>query len=135
MSEYAKPLPVPSVESQPFWDGCKRHELLLPCCSQCDACRFPPGPTCPKCWSTDWEWKKASGRGKIYSFGVYHRVYHQGFESEVPYVLAVVELDEGPRLVTNVVNKSPEELGCDMPVEVVFDDVTDDTTLYKFQVV
>lgn len=133
MSAYAKPLPVPSVESQPFWDGCKRHELLLPCCSKCGSCRFPPGPTCPKCWSTDWEWQKASGRGKIYSFGVYHRVYHQGFEDEVPYVVAVVELDEGPRIVTNVINQPAEELECDVPVEVVFEDVTEDTTLYKFQ--
>ena len=73
------------------------------------------------------------GKGKIYSFGVYHRVYQKGFEAEVPYVLAIVQLDEGPRLVSNIVGCAPEELGCDMPVEVFFEDVTDDVTLYKFR--
>jgi uncharacterized OB-fold protein len=133
MSEYAKPLPVPTVESKAFWEGCRRHELLLPCCAKCGHWWFPPGPTCPNCWSMDWEWKKTSGRGKIYSFGVYHRVYHKGFEHEMPYVLAVVQLDEGPRLVTNVVDGGQRNLECGLPVEVIFEDVTDDTTLYKFR--
>lgn len=133
MSEYAKPLPVPTVESKPFWEGCKRHELLLPCCEKCGQWWFPPGPTCPNCWSTDWAWKKTSGRGKIYSFGVYHRVYHRGFEAEMPYVLAIVQLDEGPRLVSNVIEGGRKELQCDLPVEVFFEDITEDTTLYKFR--
>lgn len=133
MSEYAKPLPAPSVESKPFWESCKRHELSLPCCLTCGSWWFPPGPTCPNCWSTEWEWKKASGRGKIYSFGVYHRVYHKGFEREMPYVLAIVQLDEGPRLVTNVIGQVPDKLECNLPVEVVFEDVSEDTTLYKFR--
>jgi uncharacterized OB-fold protein len=83
--------------------------------------------------STEWEWSKSSGKGKIYSFGVYHRLYHKGFEADLPYALVVVELDEGPRVLTNVVGCAPDKLTCDMPVEVVFDDVTDDTTLYKFR--
>ena len=132
MSEYAKPLPVPTVESEPFWEGCKRRELLLPQCRGCAGYWFPPSPACPHCWSTEWDWRKASGRGAIYSFGVYHRVYHPGFESEVPYVFAIVELEEGPRLVGNVVDRKPEDLRCGLPVEVVFEDVTPDVTLYKF---
>jgi hypothetical protein len=83
--------------------------------------------------SAEWEWTRSSGRGRIYSFGVYHRVYHQGFRNDVPYVVVVVQLDEGPRLVSNLVNCAPEELKCDMPVEVIFEDVTEDTTLYKFR--
>lgn len=132
MSEYAKPLPYPTVESEPFWEGCKRHELLLPQCRGCSGYWFPPGATCPHCWGAEWDWRKASGRGRIHSFGVYNRVYHPGFEGEIPYVLAVIQLEEGPRLVSNVINESPEKLQCDQPVEVVFEDVTEDVTLYKF---
>jgi len=133
MSEYIKPLPIPSVESKPFWEGCKEHQLLLPRCHRCGSYWFPASATCPKCLSTEWEWSKSSGRGKIYAFGVYHRVYHKGFETDIPYVLAVVQMDEGPRLLSNIVNCAPEELQCDIPVEVIFEDVTEDTTLYKFR--
>jgi|TARA_Y100000294_G_C8361252_1_gene258844 hypothetical protein len=80
-----------------------------------------------------WKWEKTSGRGRIYSFGVYHRVYHQSFKMDVPYVFAVVQLEEGPRLVSNVVNSALEGLRCDLPVEVVYEDVTEDATLYKFR--
>ena len=133
MSEYNKPLPPPTVESEPFWDGCKRHELVVPRCDACSNHWFPPTATCPKCWSTEWTWTRVSGKGKVYSFGVYHRAYHKGFADELPYALVVVELDEGPRLTTNVVGCKPDELSCDMPVEVVFEDVTEDRTLYKFK--
>ena len=133
MSEYAKPLPFPTVESEPFWEGCKRHELLLPQCRQCSKYWFPPGSTCPNCWSAEWDWRKASGRGTIYSFGVYHRAYHPGFEDEIPYVFAIVQLEEGPRLISNVMHEPSAKLQCDTPVEVVFDDVTDEVTLYKFK--
>ncbi|MGH7848318.1 MAG: Zn-ribbon domain-containing OB-fold protein [Candidatus Binatia bacterium] len=133
MSEYNKPLPVFSVESKPFWEGCKNHQLLLPHCQRCGNYWFPAGATCPKCLSTQWEWSKSSGKGKIYSFGVYHRLYHKGFEADLPYALVVVQLDEGPRVMSNVVGCAPDKLTCDMPVEVVFDDVTEETTLYKFR--
>ncbi len=133
MSEYSKPLPIPSVESKPFWDGCKEHHLLLPRCHRCGSYWFPPTATCPECLSTEWEWARSIGRGKIYSFGVYHRVYHKSFQNDVPYAVVVVQLDEGPRLVSNLVNCAPEEFKCDMPVEVIFEDVTEDTTLYKFR--
>jgi uncharacterized OB-fold protein len=80
-----------------------------------------------------WEWTPSRGKGKIHSFGVYRRVYQKGFEPEIPYAVALVELEEGPRLVSNIIGCSPEALRCDAPVEVVFEDVTDDTTLYKFK--
>jgi uncharacterized protein len=133
MSEYNKPLPHPSVESEPFWEACKKHQLLVPRCNNCGSHWFPPTATCPGCLSTDWNWIQSSGKGKIYSFGVYHRVYHKGFEPDMPYALVVVELNEGPRLMSNMVGCKPDELKCDMPVEVVFEDVASDTTLYKFR--
>jgi uncharacterized OB-fold protein len=83
--------------------------------------------------SVEWQWTPSPGKGKIFSFGVYHRVYQKGFEAEVPYVLAVVQLEEGPRLISNVVGCAPEQLRCDMSVEVFFEDVTEDMTLYKFR--
>jgi uncharacterized OB-fold protein len=78
-----------------------------------------------------WEWKPSRGKGKIHSFGVYYRVYQKGFEPEIPYAVALVQLDEGPRLVSNIIGCRRKI--CVMPVEVVFEDVTDDTTLYKFK--
>ena len=135
MSEYRKPLPKPAVESEPFWHGCKKHQLLLPHCPHCKSYWFPASVTCPQCLSLHWEWKPSPGKGKIHSFGVYHRVYHKGFEPEIPYAVALVQLDEGPRLVSNIVGCTLEELRCDAPVEVVFEDVTENMTLYKFRLV
>ena len=132
-SAYIKPLPVPSPETEPFWEGCKRQELLLPLCDKCRSYWFPPSILCPECLSTDWQWVQASGKGKVFAFGVYHRVYHQGFKEEVPYTVAVVELEEGPRLISNIVGIPPSEVKVDMAVQVLFDEVTPEVTLYKFQ--
>jgi Predicted nucleic-acid-binding protein containing a Zn-ribbon len=73
-----------------------------------------------------------SGRGKVFSFVTFHRVYHPAFEQEVPYVVALVELEEGPRLLTNIVGIAPDKVACEMPVKVVFDDVADGVSVPKF---
>ena len=133
MSEYAKPLPVPSPESQPFWEGCRRHELLLQQCAQCRVFWFPPSILCPECLGTALEWTKTGGRGKVYSFVIFHRVYHTGFVDEIPYVVALVELEEGPRLISNIIDCNPHIVHCEMPVEVVFEDVSETVRLPKFR--
>lgn len=130
---YDKPLPAPNLDSKPFWDGCKEHELRFQKCRDCGLVRWPASIICPYCYSTDTEWIVAGGRGKVYTFGIFHEVYHPAFEDKVPYVTASVELEEGPRLMTNIVGCSPEEVRCDMPVEVVWDDVTEEFTLPKFK--
>jgi uncharacterized protein len=133
MNEYRKPLPVPSPESRPLWEGCRKHELLI---QRCDACRqfvFPPNSLCSECLGTGLTWTKTTGRGRVYSFVVYHRVYHPGFENEIPYVVAIVELEEGARLLSNIIGCPPDQVRCEMPVEVVFEDVTEAVTLFKFQ--
>lgn len=79
-------------------------------------------------------WEDASGHGKVFSFVVVYRVYHPAFANEVPYVVAVVELAEGPRLLSNIVGIAPDKVRCGMPVKVVFEDVSDDCTLPKFAV-
>jgi uncharacterized OB-fold protein len=132
MPAYNKPIPVPSFESKPYWEGLRRHLLLMP---RCDACRgywFPPSTHCPHCTSADFTWTPVSGRGKVFTCVVYHRVYHPGFANEVPYSVALVELEEGPRMISNIVGISPGEVACEMPVRVIYEDVTDSITLPKF---
>lgn len=133
MSAYTKPLPVPSPESQPFWDGARAHRLTIPNCSACGNCWFPPSTLCPGCGSADHGWIDASGRGRVHSFVTYHRLYHPGWEGEIPYVVAIVELEEGARLYANIVDIPVDDVRCDMAVEAIFDDVTEEVTLVKFR--
>jgi len=135
MADYAKPLPVPTPETQPFWDGCKAHELRLPYCRACERFFFYPRPFCPRCFGWEIEWRRCSGRGRLYSYAIQYRPQAPGFQDDVPYITAIVELEEGPRLMTNLVGIEPDPalIRCDMPVEVVFDDVTDEVTLAKFR--
>jgi len=131
--EYRKPLPHPTQTSRPFWEGAKAHELRLQRCRACGAHIFYPRAVCPQCLSDDLEWVRASGRGHIYTYTVVRRPAHPAFQDDVPYVLAIVELEEGPRLTTNIVGVAPEEVRIGMPVEAVFEDVTDEVSLPKFR--
>jgi len=130
----SKPRPRPAPESKPFWDAAREHRLLLPRCNACGQFWFPPSQRCAHCLAADFTWAEATGRGRIYSFVVFHRVYHPAFESDVPYVVAIVELDEGPRLLSNIVGMNPDDVRCDMRVQVVFED-TDGITIPKFAAV
>jgi hypothetical protein len=134
---YSKPLPVPSEETAPFWEGTKQRELRIPYCRHCQRHFFYPRSFCPHCFGTELEWRKASGRGRLYTYGIQYRPAHPGFMNELPYVTAIVELEEGVRLMTNLVGvePDPEKIRCDAPVEVVFEDVTDEITLPKFRLV
>jgi len=131
--KYQKPLPYISEVSRPYWDAAKRHGLVIQRCQGCGHYHYPAGDTCPRCLSDRLVWVKVSGWGTIYSWIVFHQVYHQAFASEVPYVVVVVELEEGVRLVTNLVDCKTEDIEIGMPVEVVFDDVTEEITLPKFR--
>jgi hypothetical protein len=131
--DYALPIPVPDDASEPFFRGAQEGKLMLPRCSSCGAWRMPGRDRCADCWSTGAEWAQASGRGKLYSFGVMHQQYHQAFADVIPYNFALVELEEGPRLLTNIVDCSNEGLRVDMPVQAVFDDVSEETTLVRFR--
>jgi uncharacterized OB-fold protein len=126
------PLPEPSAESEPFWSGAREERLVIPKCRSCGSTWFPPTHACPSCGSSDHAWVDASGRGTVFSFVVVHRVYHPGFASKVPYVVAIIELDEGPRILSNVVGIPPEEVRCDMPVRVTFQERRGDMTIPQF---
>ncbi len=131
--EYRKPLPEPSDTSRPFWEGVRARELRLQRCHDCRKHIYYPREVCPFCLSERLDWVVASGKGKVYSYTVVRRAMHPAFREDVPYVLAIVELEEGPRLSTNIVGTDPEQVKVDMPVQAAYDDVTPEVTLLKFQ--
>jgi uncharacterized OB-fold protein len=133
--KYSKPLPAPSPETQRYWEGCKRHELWLPYCRICEKAYWYPRDFCPACGSRDVEWRRSSGAGKVYTFSIHYRAFHPGWADEVPYVTALVELDEGVRIFSNLVGveADPKAIRCEMPVELVWDDATAEVTLPKWR--
>lgn len=134
MSDYRKPLPQPTPETQHFWDGCRDGKLLLQRCKDTGKAYFPPRPFSPYTGSREVEVFEASGKATLFSYVINHRPA-KGFEDEAPYAIAVVELEEGPRMMTNIVDceQTPEALVLDMPLEVAFETATDDITLPKFR--
>ena len=131
--DYRLPIPTADEASEPFFRGAKERKLMLLRCAQCGRHRLPGRERCADCWSTNAEWVQASGRGKLYTFGIMHQQYYPAFADAIPYNFALVELEEGPRLVTSIVDCPNEELRVDMPVEAVFDDVSEETTLVRFR--
>jgi uncharacterized OB-fold protein len=133
MTAPARPLPEKSPEMAPFWEAARRHALVVQRCRGCGALRFPARDICSRCLARESEWAPVSGRGRLFSFAVMHQVYHPGFADAVPYAVVVVELEEGARLVSNVVGCAPADLRIGMPLEVVFEDLTPEVTLPKFR--
>ena len=129
----SKPIPVPTRETRPYWDGCKQHELRIQQCAACGHSQFYPRLYCTACMSERVEWVKASGRGTVLSFTIVYRPVTQAFAAEVPYVVALITLDEGPQLMSNVVGCAPEQVYIGMPVEVTFEDWTEEISVPKFK--
>jgi uncharacterized OB-fold protein len=129
---YEKPLPRINADNKLFWEGCRDHELRFQKCSSCGHVRFPPSLVCPQCHQQDFQLIVSAGTGKVYTYAVYHVAYNPGFQGDVPYVVAVVELDEGPRLLTNIVGCKPDEVFCEMTVSVTWEDVTPEVSLPMF---
>ncbi|HKI73212.1 MAG TPA: OB-fold domain-containing protein [Pseudomonadales bacterium] len=126
------PLPIPTPETEHFWEGAKAGELRLQRCDACSQVYFPPRPFCPECSSRSVSVFTASGKATLYSYIINHRP-HPAFDG--PYSIAVVELEEGPRMMTNIVGteQTPEALQLDMPLEVTFTRMSDDIALPYFQ--
>lgn len=133
MNMYKKPLPQINDLNAPYWEGAKLKELRLQKCRNCGRFSAEPVRLCMSCGQDAMEWVKASGRGKIWSFGIFHKSYFPSFAEEIPYNVVVVELEEGPRVYSNIVGVPQEEIKMDMPVIAYFDAVTEDVTLVKFQ--
>ena len=122
MPDHAKPLPRLNADTKTFWEGCRSQRLTFQKCGDCGHVRWPAAILCPQCHSRNTQWIVSSGRGKVYSFIVYHKTFHPAFERELPYVVAIVEMEEGPHLLSNIVGCSPGEVTCEMPVTVTFED-------------
>lgn len=133
MAEYPRPLPVPTPETQEFWDGCLAGELRLQKCDACAHVYFPPRAFCPECSGRKVTTFKASGKASLYSYVINHRP-RPDFGTE-PHSIAVVTLAEGPRMMTNIIDclQTPEALQLDMALEVSFESVNETISLPKFR--
>src|SRR5579859_6782825 len=120
-AEISKPLPAPTLETRPYWDGCKRHELRIQRCGACGRHQFYPRIYCAKCFDDRVEWVTASGRATVLTFTIVRRPVSPAFSGDVPYVVALVTLDEGPTMMTNIVGCEPEQAAIGMRVAVTFE--------------
>lgn len=134
MTEIAgKNLPRPTPETQPYWDGCREHQLLLQRCGKCSRFQFYPRILCASCASTDVNWVQANGEGRVLSYTIIRRAISEAYAAEVPYTVALIQLEEGPTLMSNVVDCDPERVTIGMPVKVVFKDWSENITLPVFR--
>lgn len=127
-----KALPTPTPESAPFWQGCRESKLLLQRCEACGRHQFYPRAVCTACSSERLGWSQASGRGRVKSYTVIRRAVSAAYEPDVPYVVALIELAEGPTMMSNVVGSSPEAVRIGAPVRVRFDAWSEDITVPVF---
>jgi hypothetical protein len=125
-------LPTPEGDTIEFWDAAKDERLLIKHCTSCDRFSYYPRPFCPHCWSEQVEWHEASGEGTLYTWSVIYNNDQPIFRDRVPYVAAIVDLAEGPRMVTNVIDCPFEELSIGMPLKVTYMPISDDYTIPVF---
>ncbi len=132
-----KPLPQPEPLAKPYWDSLRDGAMQLQRCAGCERFVFYPRAMCPHCGSRDLSWQRVSGRGRLHSFCIPHRHPSPAFQPDLPYVVALVELDEGVRLMTNLIGVAPDPeklmVLVDKPVEVIYERASDEVTLPKFK--
>lgn len=126
-------VPKPDVLTQPYWDGVAQHELRVQRCNACGELWHPPLPLCPCCHSRDIRWIPVSGRGTLYSYTVVHHAAHVAVAERVPYVVALVTLDEGPRVVSNLLNCARTDVRIGMPLMLCFEQIAPDVVLPQFE--
>lgn len=126
-------LPFIYPEELPFWEAARERKLRLQRCGSCGKAWYPIGPACPYCFSTNWDWALMSGRGVLHNYVIYHKAWTRWFEKRVPYAVIQVELEEGPRLTTNLLDCELGNLKIGMPVEAAYEDITDEITLVQFR--
>lgn len=128
-----KPVPVVNPCAQPFWDAAREEKLKIQTCSDCGENIFYPRLFCPGCHSDALTWKECSGKGTVYSYTIVRNNAPSAFLADMPYVVAIIKLEEGVQMLSNVVGCDPEDVRCDMPVEVVFEKLDENFTLPKFK--
>lgn len=132
-ADYKKPIPIPDEASKRFFEGARAHQLMIQRCNACGTAHWPVLSRCSVCGDTDIVWAQASGKGTLYTFALMHQITHPGFASEIPYNVAEVDLEEGLRVTSTIVGCSHADLRIDMPLEVTFEDLTDEVSLPKFR--
>jgi len=133
MDKATKPIPIVNPWARPFWDAAREGRLIIQKCKECNKNIFYPRIACPYCFSDGLEWVEASGKGTIYSFTVVENNAPSAFIQDMPYVVAIVKLEEGVQMLSNIVGCDTRELKCDTPVEVTFEKLNDEFTLPKFR--
>lgn len=126
-------LPRPTPETAPFWSGCREHKLLIQQCTACGHHQFYPRILCTACASNQVDWVQASGRGTVKSFTIVRRPVTEAYADDTPYVIALIELDEGPTLMSNVTACDVEKVRIGMAVQVSFEAWSDDITMPLFR--
>jgi uncharacterized protein len=124
----------PDSTTKPFWDACRERQLVYPECASCATVRMPPASVCPKCGSSPLTWKSATGLGTVYSFTIARHSFHVKVDDFLPYVIAVIALDDAPvRLISNVLFASPEDMHVGLPVSVVWDEAKPGVVIPRFR--
>ncbi len=121
----ARPIPPTSALTQPYWDAARRGQMAVQRCAGCGHRPFPPRATCPSCGASTLSWSPVSGRATVYSYTIAHRSPHPAFAGQLPLVVAIVELEEGPRMFTNIVGCDPADVEVGMAVEAAFEPIDD----------
>ncbi|MGF6602987.1 putative OB-fold protein [Paraburkholderia sp. GAS448] len=129
----SRPLPQPTTETAPFWDAARAGRLAIQRCTACARHQFYPRPFCTACLCDDMEWIDACGRGRIYTYTICRIAANPAMADKVPYAIAMIDLEEGVRMLTQIVDSDLDQLGVGAPVEVVFESVSDDITLPQFK--
>ncbi|HEX7475449.1 MAG TPA: OB-fold domain-containing protein [Dehalococcoidales bacterium] len=132
MAEYTKQLPLVTTSDKPFWEAARRHELTAYKCANCGT-YYSQVTDCVACYSPRMAWVKVSGKGQVFTFCIYRQLYHPAWKGDLPYNVAWIKLDEGPIVIGNIIGCKNEEIRIEMPVEVVFEDITPEVTLPKFR--
>ena len=127
------PQPLADATTLPFWQAASEHRLVVQRCTGCGHTRLPPAPVCPSCRSADSDWKEVSGRGEVYTYTVVHRPVAAG--QQVPFVIAVIALEDsgGVRMISNLVGVNPGHLAIGLPVELVWEDMSEGLSIARFR--
>lgn len=133
MKEYRKPLPVLSDENREFWSAACAGKLRMQRCSDCGHIRFPISHVCSRCLSRNHRWEDLSGRGEVFAYVVFHQLYHPSFAEDIPYNVALIQLEEGPRMYSNIVGAANGDVKVGDKVEVVFEQATEEVAIPKFR--
>ena len=126
-------IPRPKPETAAWWEGCRKHQLLIQSCTKCGHQQFYPRIICTVCMSESLEWTRSNGRGRVLTFTICRLPVSEAYAGDVPYVIALTQLEEGPVMMSNIVECDPDSVTTGMPVEVIFEQRSEEITIPQFR--